>query len=498
MKISLIALPSVFPESEFRPHEGLSQNLGIAYLSAFAHDKGHSVHVVDAFAEGMDHRVEVDTICSKYYCYGLSPGGTANLIQEDTDIIGISCQFNSQSFLVEAFATEIKRLYPDKTVVLGGNYASSFPREALTPNIDIVVRGEGEIPLLNLLSGEKLSNTQGIIFRKGDCIVDNGIAPVVENMDTLPFPARHLLPMERYFRRSQRGNSKGKTISITTSRGCPFDCNFCSLHNVENNYARRWRARSPENVVREIRQLVEQYGDIIFEFEDDNILVDRTRAIELFARLAELKVKWAIHSGVMINLLDEEIIRLIKDSGCVQLNLALESGNNKVLEAMNKKVDLDRALEIVTLCNRYKVNSVAFLMIGYPGETKESFQETLAYLKKLRSKGLRKVAPFVVSAYRGTPLYELCVKNGYLKNAEDPKSDIINSYSPCITTEDFDEIVVGQWMDMVIKIFHPFKWQAKYYLRRVLDDGSYSRLMDAYRRFKHHIAALRLSFNRTR
>lgn len=482
MKVTLIALPWIFPRPTFQRHEGFSQNLGIGYLGAYAEKHGHDVFVIDAFAEGVHNKQEIFFGEKKYYLYGLTPEETINRIPEDSDIIGISCPFNSQAYLIEVFASKIKKCYPNKLIVLGGTYAISFPIEALTENVDVVVRGEGEIPLIEMLSGVPLSAVRGILFKQDNVVKDNGIAPVVEDMDELPFPARHLLPMDKYFKRSPRGgNGEQKSISITTSRGCPFNCNFCSLHNLENKYARSWRERSPENVMAEIEQIVERYGEIFLQFEDDNILINKKRAKELFSLLRKRNVKWAIHSGVMINLIDEELIRLMKESGCEQLNLALESGNSTVLKAMNKKVDLKKAEEVVTYCRKYKINIVAFLMVGYPGETKETFQETLSFLKRLRSMGLKKIAPFIVNPHRGTRLYEDCKQKGYLRNIEDA---VFNSDVVCIETEDFDAQDVREWVNMVSKVMFPYRWRVKHLLRGILPQETFNKLAACYHRLR--------------
>ena len=482
MKVTLIALPWIFPQPTFQSHEGFSQNLGIGYLGAYAENHGHDVFVIDAFAEGVNNKEEICFGEKKYYLYGLTAEETVNRIPENSDIIGISCPFNSQAYLIEVFAGKIKRRYPNKLIVLGGTYAISFPREALTKNVDVVVRGEGEIPLVEMLSGTPLSAVHGILYKQDNVVKDNGIAPVVEDMDSLTFPARHLLPMDKYFERSPRGgDGRKKSISITTSRGCPFDCNFCSLHNLENKYARDWRARSPENVIAEIEQLIEQYGKISLQFEDDNILIDKTRAKDLFSLLRQRNVEWAIHSGVMINLLDEELIRLMKESGCEQLNLALESGNSTVLKAMNKRVDLKKAEEVVKYCRKYKVNILAFLMIGYPGETKETFQETLSFLKRLRSIGLKKIAPFIVNPHRGTLLYEDCKQKGYLRNIEDA---VFNSDVVCIETEGFNAQDVREWLSMVSRVMYPYRWRVKRLLRGILPPKTFYKLATFYHRWR--------------
>ncbi len=147
--MTLIALPWIFSQPTFQSHEGYSQNLGIGYLAAYAEKNGHEVFVIDAFADGVDNKREIWFGKNKYYIYGLTPEETVNRIPEDTEMVGITCPFNSQACLIEQFATEIKRRYPNKLTVLGGTYATTFPMEAINKqSVDVVVKGEGEIPLL--------------------------------------------------------------------------------------------------------------------------------------------------------------------------------------------------------------------------------------------------------------------------------------------------------------------------------------------------------------
>jgi magnesium-protoporphyrin IX monomethyl ester (oxidative) cyclase len=488
MKITLIALPWIFPHSALQQHEGFSQNLGIGYIGAYAEQHGHSVCIIDAFAAGAHVRTELTPERTTYYVHGLTPEETARRVPDDTDVIGLSCPFTSQAHLIERFAAPIKRRYPHKRILLGGTYATTFPREALSEHVDVVVRGEGELPVVEILSAAPLSTVRGILYRDGGDVRDNGLAPVVEDLDSLPFPARHLLPMETYFERSPRGVTKRRSLSITTSRGCPFSCNFCSLHNLENQYARRWRARSPANVMAEIDHLLNLYGDIALQFEDDNILVDTRRAKELFSLLRRRRVRWAIHSGVMVNQLDEELVGLMKESGCERLNLALESGNEPVLRAMNKKVDLRRAENVVKWCARYKIDMVAFLMVGYPGETGNTFQETLHFLKSLRSLGLTRIAPFIVNPHMGTPLYEDCRRKGYLRNVE----DLPFSSDVCIETEDFTSRDVREWVLAATEVMHPYRSRATRVLTRILPRKNFDGVRTVYRGLRSLLADLGL------
>ena len=230
----------------------------------------------------------------------------------------------------------------------------------------------------------------------------------------------------------------------------------------------------------EIDQLREEYGEnILIQFEDDNILIQRDRAKELFRKLAQRHVKWAIYSGVMIKLLDEEMIVLMKESGCQQLNLALESGNETVLKAMKKPMDLEHAEKVVGWCAKHNVETLSFLMVGYPGETDETWAQTLSTLRRLRKLGLGKVAPFIVNAHPGTPLYSEAVENGWLINSEE---SVMNGGLIQLRTEDFDEVKVSRWMESIEEVMHPYKWLAKKSLRKLMPGAGYRNLVTLIRK----------------
>lgn len=233
----------------------------------------------------------------------------------------------------------------------------------------------------------------------------------------------------------------------------------------------------------EIDHLKEAYGEnVVIQFEDDNILIRRDRAKELFRKLAFKKVRWAIHSGVMIKLLDEELIMLMKKSGCEQLNLALESGNQTVLQAMNKVLDLNHAANVVRWCKKYRINMLAFLIVGYPGETDTTWAETLTRLKILKKLGLRRVSPFIINAHPGTPLYEDAVKNGWLRNAD---KAIYNAGLIQIVTNGFDEAKVRQWYASVEEVMHPYKFTIKRALKHLFPASLYDNLIGAIRQLRH-------------
>ena len=222
--------------------------------------------------------------------------------------------------------------------------------------------------------------------------------------------------------------------------------------------------------------MLEHYRIEHIEFEDDNLTLNKERAELIFDGLIDLEsnITWSAHNGVRIDTLDKNLIAKMKKSGCVRLNLAIESGNENVLNHMNKKLSLDKITEVVRYCSEEKIRTVGFMLIGYPGETKESFRETLTFFKKLLEIGLNDIAPFIVNPYPGTKLYKSCLSNNYLPKpiSADHFFSVSNPDDISITTDKFNKDDVALWFELANHIQNPylahFKRIAKKYIPKQL------------------------------
>ena len=288
--------------------------------------------------------------------------------------LGISAPFTNNANIVKELAKKIKEVFPQKMVILGGVYPSLTPQDAFCSDIDYYVVGEGERPLLDIASGKNPEQIQGVIAYGKSC-QKIACAKIIENLDEIPFPARNKLPMRQYLSFCSPRRDRIKTASMITSRGCPYNCTFCSIHSITGF---KWRMRSVDNVIAEIKLLVNDFGVEHIEFEDDNLTLDKNRMQEIAQGIILLNnkganISWSAPNGVRVDMLDEELLKNIKESNCVFLNLAIESGDPDMLKRMNKRLNLDKVLEIAQICKRLQINTNAFFMIGYPGETEESF-----------------------------------------------------------------------------------------------------------------------------
>jgi len=440
MKIVLINPPFLFPHRKFG---GPSQCLGLRSLSAILKKQGHNVSIVDAFSEGLKNIKPY----ANGFVVGLEYSQVLARVPSDTELIGVGVPFSQLAPIAHELIALLRERFPNTRIVMGGVYPSTQPRLALTSDADLIIIGEGELAIVAIAAGKDPASIVGVYtkkYLKGSPVFYQ--AEMVANLDDLPFPDCDFPGIEKYFS-SPRLCGQCNTASIVTSRGCPYACEFCSIHPV---YGRKWRARSAKNVLEEIRFLYQRFGVKRIEFEDDNLTLDRDRAAEIFEGVRRLNeqgagIHWNTPNGIRIDTLDEELIRLMKLSGCESIVLALEHGDPEMLRIMNKKLDLDVAYRTIAWCVRHDIPSiVVFVIVGYPGETRKCFEVGWRYLKRIQSLSASiSIAPNIAQPYPGTKLLERCRANGYIKDGNIDnfliRRDIMStSGTVSITTLDFD------------------------------------------------------------
>jgi magnesium-protoporphyrin IX monomethyl ester (oxidative) cyclase len=307
------------------------------------------------------------------------------------------------------------------------------------PAVDYVVIGEGEetiIDLIDCLEGNKdISTLDGISYKEKGKVKIIPKTKFIEDLDKLPFPARHLLNMEKYFGlEASHGHRKKKRFSpIVTSRGCPAGCTFCSAHRV---WGRKFRARSAENVVAEMKHIKEKYGIEEIMFEDDNTTLNVQRAEKIFDLMIKEKLNfaWDTPNGIAAWTLNERLIDKMKESGCYKINLALESGSQYVLNNIIKKpLNLEKVKPFAKYAKKIGLDVGIFLIMGLPGETESQMKESFKLAAEL---GIWHPFVSVATPYPGSELYDTCLKRGYLNKDFSLDDLFIRSFS--ISTEDWD------------------------------------------------------------
>jgi radical SAM superfamily enzyme YgiQ (UPF0313 family) len=310
----------------------------------------------------------------------------------------------------------ISRLVKDScsnaAIILGGPHPSGEPALSLNENpcVDMVVRGEGEFTLLDIAEEMPSKDIKGIYYRDGDSVVSTAPREVIKNIDELPMPARHLLDMKFYTRPSRftSRNLSLRTTSIFTARGCPYRCTFCAGPLV---FSGKVRFHSAGRVVAEIEELVSRYGIEALYFAEDMFLSSKERAEELLGIFIKKglnkKIRWMAQAKASI--ITDELLGLMKDAGCVGIEYGFESGSQRVLDLMNKRLKIDESLRAARLTRKARLRFQANIIVGYPGEREDDFTKTISFIKKVKP---NMVGFNIFMPLPGTPSYEQLKREG--------------------------------------------------------------------------------------
>lgn len=359
--------------------------LGLAYIGAYLEEKGIQVKILDSVVEGYN----TDLIKNDTRTFGLSLEEIAGEIQEFApEVLGVSCLMTQQRNNAFAICQIAKNLDPSIFTIMGGAHPSALPDEVLkNENVDAVVVGEGEKAMLDAIK----VCSPGIYRSK------------LLNIDTIPWPARELLPLEKYLKINMPENifSPNKRVTqILTSRGCPFHCVFCATTNIHGS----WRGRNAEDVIAEARYLKEWYDIDELNIVDENFILYRNRTVEILTGLKELGIAWSNPGGIWINGLDFELLDLMKSSGCYQLTFPVESSNPHILkEIIHKPLNLDKVKPLARYCQKIGIDTHAFFISGFPEQNQKDLFKDYKFALDCKFTS----ATFnILSAFPGSELYE--------------------------------------------------------------------------------------------
>ena len=330
------------------------------------------------------------------------------------DIVGITVLMDQYASAGHEAARITKSVNGNISVILGGVYATMNPEKAISdPHIDYVVIGEGEYVLRHLIGyfmGEDSLPGKGICYRSNGQIINMGHADFIEDLDAIALPAYDSIAFQRYansaHRKSVDSPRKYPYARIITSRGCPVGCVFCQVEFISG---KRFRARSAKNVLDEIEYLKNEYGIRSIIFDDDNLIADKQRAIEIFEGMIarDLVMPW-VAIAMAVFKLDEELIKLMKASGCEYIDIAIESGSERVLkEIVRKPVNYEHAKKMVRFAQKEGIYVAANFVVGFPTETWDEIRETVKFAEEI---DVDYVKLFAAIPLRNTKLWKLCEK----------------------------------------------------------------------------------------
>jgi anaerobic magnesium-protoporphyrin IX monomethyl ester cyclase len=453
-KIMLIYPPTT------RPKEFSSQTvkvsaffpLGLGYLAAVLEKQGkYEITIMDALAEG-DIIKGTDLDGGERMRYGLTDKEIEKrILAEAPDVIGISCMFGPAEEDLANICHLAKNINPEIVTITGGHHVSNQPVEILEKfkDIDFVVEGEGEEVLLDLLSelegNQNFASLDGVTYRIAQVIKSNKKTKSIKDLDSIPYPARHLFNMQRYFELANPHGFSGGALYYTqmvNTRGCPCKCTFCTLAAPDGlPVSQAQRRRSVKNILDEMEHLINEYGIQEFHFEDDNLTANKSWAEELFDGMIErdFNIAWHVPSGLAAYTLSERMLAKMKKSGCHAITIAIESGNQQVLnKLMRKPMQLKYIPKLVKAIRSQSIDVRAFFLLGFPGETKENMRETVNFAKNIE---LDWAYFSAVSPLPGTRIHDICVEKKYISLKE---FDFLTSFNrSIINTEEF----TAEWVN---------------------------------------------------
>jgi radical SAM superfamily enzyme YgiQ (UPF0313 family) len=414
MKI-LLALP------RFKPNT--NPPLGLVYIAACLKRADFEVEILDPTFEGLKYAEN-------------------RLKKTDYDMLGVSCYTMNYNKGLR-FAGIAKRMNPNCVIVFGGVHPTILADEVISEKfVDIVCVGEGEETMVELSiaikKGQPLSNIRGIIYRENGKIVRNPPRPLRVNLDDIPFPCRELLPIRKYLN-AQIGRAawtvEQPATSILATRGCPFHCTFCSSHLI---FGRRVRYRSPSNVVDEIVDLVANYRIKGLSFIDDTFTLRREFVSEICKEIRNrrLRIEWACNARP--DTVTKEMLKEMKEAGCVVVAYGVESGNQKILDAILKKgITLEEVRNAFRITSEVGIKTDAYFMIGTPGETIDDIEETINFAKNLRPDAVNFSLTIPMPK---TELFELAKKEGNIIASSWDEYDYTGK--PIFISNKFDSVTV--------------------------------------------------------
>lgn len=379
MKIVLVYPPPTPLISRYSDKDKKTTGLGLMYLATQVKES-HDVTIIG----GIPNPTPMEEIIEQ-------------ITKLEPNVLGISTIFSTLIKNGKIIAQEIRKKFPKTTIIFGGNHATFVADElAAEPFVDIVVKGEGEVTFKELIERidqkRSIDDVRGIVFQANGKIVHTGQRELIKDLNTIPFPDWTMIC-----------NEMPQNIPMCTSRGCPYDCIYCSTTSF---WGRKWRFRSAQNMIDEINNIFDVYQpekkNLRISFVDDSFTINQKRVKE-FCRLVHqenFELEWGVSSR--IELIDDELLEIMADAGCVDIFFGIESGSNRVLKLLKRHYTIDEVKAKVERCLDFGLLPTCSFMIGNPFEDKSDIEETFALLKALKS---YKVQAHLFTPFIGTEVF---------------------------------------------------------------------------------------------
>ncbi len=431
---------------------GYNPPLGLLYLAAvLERGPGNEVFVIDALVEELTYEALA-----------------ARLLAQRPDVVGVSTLTFTLPDVLHTVRV-VREAVPGAMVVLGGPHVHLYPRETLAlPGVDAVLTGEAEHSLLRLTQvaddRSRWREVPGLVWEDGGEIEHGPPPEPISELDALPFPARHLTPYERY---SSVLATRSPITTMFTSRGCPYRCSFCDRPHL----GKRFRARSAENVVGEMEHCLEMGIPEILVY-DDTFTVKRQRVLDVCAGIQRrgLDVAWDIRARV--DTVDEGMLSALCAAGCERIHYGVEAGSDELMKAIRKGITVEQARKAFYITRKAGIATLAYFMIGLPGETEADIRQTARLACELEPDY---VLISILVPYPGTEIYRQALESGvfatdhWLAFARDPKAGFQPPYLE-------GNLSRSELEDLLMETYRAFFRRPRYIVRQLLKVRSWSEL----------------------
>ncbi len=396
--------------------------LGIAYVGAALRAAGHDVDIVDMCGEDIS-RTEI--VHGRFIQYGMSFAGLKDRLSP-SKVFGFTCMFSQDWPFHRDLIQHVRRLFPGSVFFAGGEHITALPEYSLNdcPELDICVLGEGEDVIVRLLDAidqqADFADVPSLMIRKPEQegYMRTPRAPRIRDIGAIPWPAWDLLPLDHYLSRGYNYHiRRGRTIPILATRGCPYQCTFCSNKNM---WGRPWIPREAKDVVDEMETYIREYGADNFVFSDLTAVMRKDNIISLCEELIERKINvtWQLPT-LRTEAVDYDVLRLMHQAGCRDLDFAIESGSLNVLKSVKKKNDPQKIFRLIEDGLAVGMNLSTNIVIGLPEEGWKDFLKTYRLLTRLAVKGLQEVNVFPFIPYPGSELFDSFLRQKKLTLSDD-------------------------------------------------------------------------------
>jgi len=415
--------------------------IGLAYVGGYLRKRGHVVTIVDAIGEGLNRYWALEAHPG-YICQGLPFHEVVDRIPAETEIVGFSAMFSGEWPIQRGLINAIRSRFPHALIVAGGEHITALPEYSLRDcsALDACVRGEGEYTFAeaveNWTASQSVRQVNGIAFLDDDRqFVVNGGLPRVKEVDTIPWPYWPDGYLERFWAAGKSyGVCTDRDMPMLISRGCPFQCTFCSSPQM---WTTLYKLRSVDDVVAEIKSYQQRYDITAVQLYDLTAITKRSWTIEFCERLLaeDIHLKWSLPSGTRSEALDKETLGYLRRTGCNYLVYAPESGSPNTLTMIKKKVHLDRLTESILEAKRQGLTLRTNLIIGFPGEARRDIFRTLRYGLYLALHGVDEVSVNLFSAYPGSEIFNRLMADGTIALSDDYFLGLTSMYSDFTKTD---------------------------------------------------------------